>query len=108
MIALIKAIHNFLGTSAASNDEAKGLSAVLRLCVVRIILRQNLWTSEGLVNGSAGRITDIIYDPIVEYENYNHYVPLCLFVHFHKCTVPTLHERSIPIIAVTSPLKEME
>ncbi|PSN29881.1 hypothetical protein C0J52_27765 [Blattella germanica] len=41
-----------------------GLQKTLRLSVgAKMILRQNLWTSKGLCNGTLGEIKDIVYKP---------------------------------------------
>lgn len=106
-IALIKAIHNCSEALAASSDEAQGLSAELRLCKgARIILRRNLWVAKGLANGSVGTITDIIYDPSIEYEAYSERMPLCILVQFEKYTGPTIYGSSVPIVAITSSFKQ--
>lgn len=43
---------------------------------VGLLVRKNLWVSEGLANGAVGTVTDIIYDPDIECERYNEHVPL--------------------------------
>ena len=41
------------------------------------MLRSNLWTSKGLVNGSLGKVVDILYDD--EYNVNQPYVIICTF-----------------------------
>ncbi|KAK3920153.1 ATP-dependent DNA helicase [Frankliniella fusca] len=61
-VARIKAKHNCCKAMKATTDQAEGLEANLYLVKdCKIMLRQNLWTEKGLVNGARGRVHDIIY-----------------------------------------------
>lgn len=62
--------------------------------------------AKGLANGSVGTITDIIYDPSIEYEAYSERMPLCILVQFEKYTGPTIYGSSVPIVAITSSFKQ--
>lgn len=102
-IALIKATHNGREALNASTDEVQGLHIELRVRVgARVILRRNLWDIKGIDNGSVGTITDIIYDLDVEYKVYNDRMPLCLLREFKKYLGPTLFDRWVPILPITS------
>ena len=82
-MALVNAIHNCPEASLGKSDDAQGLFAQLRLCKdARVILRRNLWVTKGLANGSVGTVTDIIYEPAVECENYNNHMPICIPVSY--------------------------
>ncbi|KAJ1524609.1 hypothetical protein ONE63_011093 [Megalurothrips usitatus] len=63
-IAIIPAKHNCPKAESGSIDDASGLSSSLVLGLTcKIMLRCNLWTEQGLVNGAVGIIIDIIYRP---------------------------------------------
>jgi len=80
---MINAVHTG-GTEAckADSDMAKGLEPKLFLARgARVMLRANLWTEVGLVNGSVGNVRDIVFDEnqgppclpitvLVEFDNY--------------------------------------
>lgn len=51
-----------------------------------------------LANGSVGIITDVIYNPSIEYEVYSKCTPLCILVQFEKYTKPAIYEGLIPIV----------
>lgn len=101
-VALIKAKHNNATASNASDDEAQGLQAILELSQgCRVILRQNIWTSQGLCNGTLGTVVDIVYGlnrsrPISYVDEF----PFCILVHFEGYKRPTFNG-SLPILPHT-------
>jgi hypothetical protein len=61
-VARIQAMHTGNGAKQAKSDDMCGLQTVLELAVgAKIMLRMNLWVSQGLVNGTIGTIIAIIY-----------------------------------------------
>ena len=78
----VKSINNCKIASRASFKEAGNLQQFLYLAIgSRVMLRRNLWTSVGLVNGAIRTIRDIVVEPntgnsmprfiIVEFDRYN-------------------------------------
>lgn len=64
----------------------------------QIILRCNLWTAQGLCNGSLGVVEDIIYKPTTDQSNHLYEVPICILVRFHRYTGPTIYNGLLPIV----------
>lgn len=81
-ITKIEAQHNSPTAKSGSTDDSDGLEKVLYLSRgCDIMLRQNLWTEKGLVNGARGKIVDILYDG----EKTSKTIPkviLCEFPHY--------------------------
>ena len=87
----IKSIDNCIAAYSANSLLADNLESVLYLSIgTRVMLRRNLWTSCGLVNGAIGIVTDIVVDPKEDT------FPLCIMVQFDKYYGPTING-SVPI-----------
>ncbi|KAK3918288.1 ATP-dependent DNA helicase pfh1 [Frankliniella fusca] len=62
-IAIIPAQNNCLEAEMEPVEKAGNLAATLFLApTCKIILSSNLWTSQGLVSGSIGKVVDMIYE----------------------------------------------
>lgn len=80
-----------------SAKNAENLECVLYLAIgAKVMLRRNLFTEAGLVNGSIRTITDIVVQP--ESNGF----PLFLLVDFPSYTGPRPFGRSVPIAPVES------
>jgi ATP-dependent DNA helicase PIF1 len=98
-IARIDAIHTG-GNEArrADSDIAKGLEARLLLARgARVMLRSNLWTEAGLVNGSMGIVQEIVFE-----ENQGPpSLPIAVLIEFDNYTGPAIMtaegKRLVPI-----------
>ena len=62
-VAVFPAKNSCAKAAAASNKLACGLDKVVTLCVgASVMVTQNLWTEQGIVNGASGQVVDFIKD----------------------------------------------
>lgn len=62
-VAKIIGQHNCKTALASKPDDADGLQSVLYIANgCNIMLRNNLWVEKGLVNGTVGKVVDVIYN----------------------------------------------
>ncbi|KAK3923180.1 ATP-dependent DNA helicase [Frankliniella fusca] len=117
-IAIIPAKHNGNGAKSASEDKANGLPNELIMgCGARIMLKRNLWTKKGLVNGTMGSLVDILYDEdneppfgtprilMCQFDNYkgpgigpNNLVPIGLVVSSWKSSQGSCSRQQFPVV----------
>ena len=101
-IVRIEAKHVGKGAKNASPNKAMCLQRFLFLAKgARIMLRHNLWTEAGLVNGAMGTVHDIVYKPSSEPGS----LPAVVLVKFDAYTGPSCldgEERIVPICPRTS------
>jgi hypothetical protein len=94
--------HTGRNASKASDEDADNLPTELLVCIgAQVMLSTNLWTEKGLVNGSIGTITDILWDtdqdPSVS-------MPSLLLIRFNEYSgpdFPLYGSKIIPIFPVT-------
>jgi ATP-dependent exoDNAse (exonuclease V) alpha subunit len=62
-ILKIKSTHTGKGAEAANDDETDGLYPQLCICLgARVMLTDNIWVENGLVNGSMATVKDIVWN----------------------------------------------
>ena len=93
-IARIDAVHSGKGASAAPEKEAGNLQRVLYLCKgAQVMLTSNLSVKHGLVNGSIGHVTELIYAA----DSRPPSLPVSVNVRFRDYPGPTLPNGAVPI-----------
>ncbi|XP_034232800.1 uncharacterized protein LOC117640409 [Thrips palmi] len=104
-VARIPARHNNATAAAAPTATAGGLSATLHLSVgSRVMLRANLWTRAGLVNGASGTVAGIVYS---EGSRPPDVAPAVIMVKFDRYSGPALAaDGSVPICTIMRSWKE--
>ena len=97
-VAKIEGEHNCEEAKKGSQQHASGLAPVLYLSIgSRIMLKTNIWTDKGLVNGALGYVRKIVYLP----ECYPpEHLPEILMIEFDNYTNPTI-DNLVPISLVT-------
>ncbi|XP_055355792.1 uncharacterized protein LOC129601093 [Paramacrobiotus metropolitanus] len=99
-VAKIKAKHNNQTAARGNDQQAMGLEPALYLSRgSRVMLKRNLWTDKGLVNGSLGFVREIIYAPGTSPDDA---MPLAVLVEFDKYKGPTFASNCVPICPITS------
>jgi len=97
-VVAIKAVHNTPSAAVFSSEDAQGLPSCLYLAVgTKVRLTKNLWTSQGLCNGT------IVFEPNADISSQ---LPLCILVKFPSYLGPVLYDGAIPITPVTSAFKK--
>jgi ATP-dependent exoDNAse (exonuclease V) alpha subunit len=62
-ILKIKSTHTGRGAEGANDDEADGLDSQLCICLgARVMLTDNIWVENGLVNGTMGTVRDAVWN----------------------------------------------
>ncbi|KAK3926418.1 ATP-dependent DNA helicase [Frankliniella fusca] len=100
-VAFVAAKHNIPAAARGTITDAEGLEPVLFLGEgAKIMLRVNLWTERGLVNGAMGEIEEIVYN---EDAHPSHDPPSVLICKFPCYKGPYLDEvkKTVPIIPLT-------
>ena len=96
-IVRIEATHVGRGAKNATANKAMCLPRFLFLAKgARVMLRHNLWTEAGLVNGAMGTVHDIVYKPNTRPGT----LPAVVLVKFDQYTGPSCletEERVVPI-----------
>ncbi|KAI3947062.1 hypothetical protein MKW92_023784 [Papaver armeniacum] len=104
-VARVMSSNNCQTAEHASTDDAKGLQKIVLLSKEsRVMLRKNICTKFGLVNGSTGTVVDVVYE---DGKKPPTHMPIAVMVRFDKYTGPQLYEEPnvnvIPIVpAITN------
>src|SRR2546421_7343776 len=98
-VAKINAVHTG-GSEARKSDSdvAKGLEPYLLLARgSRVMLRTNLWTEAGLVNGSVGTIQEVIFEENQEPPS----LPIAIMVEFDNYSSPAMSINEKRLISIS-------
>ncbi|XP_055343218.1 ATP-dependent DNA helicase PIF1-like [Paramacrobiotus metropolitanus] len=88
------------GARSRGDQQAMGLEQTLYLSRgSRVMLKRNIWTTKGLVNGALGYVRDIVYAPGTTPEDS---LPVAIMVEFDKYSGPTVGNNCIPICSLTA------
>lgn len=91
----IQSLNNPPEANSTSAAKAENLEPILHLAIgARVMLRRNLWTSCGLVNGAIRTVTDIVVEPGEDF-------PLVIMIKFDRYRGPTVNG-SVPIAPTES------
>ncbi|KAK3918910.1 ATP-dependent DNA helicase [Frankliniella fusca] len=95
-IISIAAKNNNSYARCSSDDLACNLQNLLEITIgARVMLRSNLWTEGGLVNGCVGYVVDIVYCAEIDEDS-----PAIIMVKFDSYYGPTLENGCVPIIRI--------
>ncbi len=79
-----------------------GLEPYVFLCKgARVMLRYNVWTESGLVNGAMGTVIDIVYHPEATVGQ----LPIAVLVQFDEYTGPSFLGEELPRVVPIIPIK---
>lgn len=100
-IKKIVAEHSGIGAKTATREKADNLSGEIDLCLgARVMLTTNLWVENGLVNGSQGKVRDIVWE---EGKDPSKDLPLAIMVEFDQYKGPFFEDtNTVPIFTSTT------
>ncbi|KAJ1518937.1 hypothetical protein ONE63_011454 [Megalurothrips usitatus] len=94
-VARVPAKHNVRAAEKYDSGRAQNLEPVLYLAKgSKVMLRTNLWTEMGLVNGALGTVVDIVYAPN---KSPPEDPPAVVMVRFDSYRGPTLADGLVPV-----------
>ncbi|KAK3921474.1 ATP-dependent DNA helicase [Frankliniella fusca] len=96
LLELGKPINNNSYAKCSSDDLACNLQNSLQIAIgARVMLRSNLWTEGGLVNGCIGYVQDVLYCQEIDED-----CPSIIMVKFDSYYGPTLPNGCVPITRI--------